>query len=140
MSDLSLRIEREISAPVEAVYQAWLNPEMLAKFMIPGEGMTVPHAKANPIEGGRFDIIMAAGDQELPHGGEYKTLTPHSCIVFTWESPFSIEGSTVTLNLTPTPSGTKIELIHVKFPDEESRSNHEGGWAMILAALETALS
>jgi len=140
MSDLSLQIDREIKAPVEAVYNAWLNPEMLARFMIPGEGMSVPKSEANPVVGGRFDIVMAAGDQELPHGGEYKTLTPFSLIVFTWESPFSVEGSTVTLKLTPTDSGTHIELIHMKFSDEESRSNHDGGWSSILAALDSALS
>ena len=139
MTDLALTLERDINAPVEKVYQAWLNPEMLAKFMLPGEGMTVPLAEANAIVGGRFKIIMAAGEQEIPHGGEYKTLTPYSLIVFTWESPFSIEGSTVTLKLTEIDSGTHIELIHVKFPDEESRANHEGGWALILTALENVL-
>jgi len=139
MTDLTLKVEREINAPAEQVYNAWLNPEMLAKFMIPGEGMTVPKAEAEAKEGGRFTIIMAAGDQELPHGGEYKKLTPFSMIVFTWESPFSVEGSTVTLTLSPTENGTRIELVHVKFADEESRSNHEGGWAAILGALDNAL-
>jgi uncharacterized protein YndB with AHSA1/START domain len=139
MSDLTLTLEREIKAPAEKVYNAWLNPEMLAKFMIPGEGMTVPKAEATPEVGGRFDIVMAAGDQELPHGGEYKQLSPFSLIVFTWESPFSVEGSTVTLKFTPTETGTHIELIQVKFADEESRSNHQGGWTSILGVLDTVL-
>ena len=140
MSELTLNVSRTINAPIQSVYNAWLDPEMLAQFMTPGEGMTVPKAEADPREGGRFSIVMAAGDQEIPHGGEYKKLVPHSQIVFTWESPFSIEGSTVTLNLSESDQGTELELIHVKFPNEESRTNHEGGWKAILECLDKALA
>lgn len=139
MSDLSLEVSRTINASIESVFNAWLNPEMLAKFMIPGEGMSVPHADADPVEGGRFEIIMQAGDKEIPHGGEYRKLIPHTQIVFTWESPFSINGSIVTLDLSELNGGTLVKLSHVKFPDEESRSNHEGGWTSILETLNTVL-
>ena len=50
-SELTLNVSRKIKAPVESVYNAWLNPEMLAKFMIAGEGMSVPRAEADPREG-----------------------------------------------------------------------------------------
>lgn len=140
MSELSLRVSRTIKAPIETVYNAWLNPTMLAKFMIAGEGMTVPRAETDAREGGRFSIIMAAGDQELPHGGEYRKLDPFSNIIFTWESPFSVEGSTVTLTFTEVDAGTNVELVHVKFLDEESRGSHENGWAAILTQLDTVLS
>ena len=135
-NELVLNLSRTIKAPVESVYNAWLNPEMLAKFMIGGEGICVPRAEADAREGGRFTVIMAAGDKEIPHGGEYKTLNPFSQIVFTWESPFSIEGSTVTLNLEGADGGTNLELIHVKFRDEQTRDNHIGGWEMILSSFK----
>ena len=122
------------------MYKAWLDPTMLAKFMIAGEGMTVPRAEADAREGGRFSINMAVGDQELPHGGEYQKLDPFSKIVFTWESPFSVAGSTVTLNFTEVAEGTNIELVHDKFLDEESRNNHEQGRVATLAQLAAVLS
>jgi uncharacterized protein YndB with AHSA1/START domain len=140
MPELSLKVSRTIKAPIEKVYNAWLNPTMLAKFMVAGEGMSVPRVETDAREGGRFSIIMARGDQELPHGGEYQKLNPFSEIIFTWESPFSIEGSTVTLHFSEVGDGTKIELVHVKFLDEESRDNHKLGWAAILAQLDTILS
>lgn len=139
MSDLTLNVSRTIKAPAKAVYNAWLNPEMLAKFMIAGEGMCIPRAEADAREGGRFTVIMAAGDKEIPHGGEYKKLNPYSQIVFTWESPFSVEGSTVTLNLEEVADGTNLELIHVKFRDEETRDNHGHGWGSILSHLAKSL-
>lgn len=140
MTDLSLTVSRIIRAPIEKVYNAWLNPEMLARFMIPGDGMTVPKAETEPKVGGRFHILMAAGDQEIPHGGEYKTLTPYTEIAFTWESPYSIDESIVTIRLEDTEEGILLQLHHVKFPTEESRDNHEGGWTAIVAKLASELA
>lgn len=139
MPELSLTVARTIKAPVEAVYNAWLNPAMLAKFMIAGEGMTVPKAKTDPHEGGSFSIIMAADGQEMPHSGVYQTLDPFSKIVFTWNSPFSVDGSTVILNFNEVDEGTNVELTHVKFVDEESQQNHKKGWMAILEQLDAVL-
>ena len=140
MTDLTLNVSRTINATPEALFNAWLDPTMLAKFMAPGPDMTVPHAANDPVEGGRFDIIMKAGDQELPHAGTYKEINPHSRLVFTWESPMSVDGSTVTLTFDPVDGGTKVNLHHVKFQDEEKRANHEGGWMAILGKLEAAVA
>ena len=140
MTDLSLTTHRTIAAPQEAVFNAWLDPEMLRKFMRPGPGMTTPKAQTDPVKGGRFELVMKAGDDEIPHAGTYKEIDPHSRIVFTWESPFSADDSTVTLDFEPDGDGTKVTLTHVRFVSEESRDNHMGGWTGILAALEETLA
>lgn len=140
MSDLSLRVARVIAAPRATVFDAWLNPDMLRKFMMPMAEMSVPKAETNPVVGGRFDIVMHAGGNDLPHSGTYKAISPHDQIVFTWESPYSVDDSTVTLDFADADGGTKVTLTHVKFADEETRNNHEGGWTGILGALDAALS
>lgn len=137
--DLRLSTDRVIAAPVEKVFNAWLDPEMLARFMRPGPDMTVPSAKSDAREGGQFEIIMRAGDQDIPHQGIYKKIARHSQIVFTWESAFSPADSEVTLNLRPEGDGTHITLTHVTFYDEEKRDNHLGGWKNILEALSEAV-
>lgn len=137
--DLSLTVSRTISAAPEAAFDAWLDPDMLARFMLPGENMSVPQAQTDPTEGGRFSIIMRAGDQDMPHAGTYKKIDRPRQLVFTWESPYSTDGSTVTLDFLPAGDGTEITLTHVRFPSEESRDNHRGGWTNILSALEAAL-
>ena len=140
MTDLTLTVERTINAPQKDVFNAWLDPEMLKQFMMPAPGMSVPKAANDPKVGGRFDIIMQAGDSEIPHAGTYREITPYDRIVFTWESPFSVDESTVTLTFTPGNGGTHVSLTHVRFADAESRDNHEGGWTGILDALDTALA
>ena len=135
MTELSLTTSRTIKAPAERVFNAWLDPKMLARFMRPAEGVTVSSAETDPREGGRFALVMNAGDKQIPHAGTYTLIKRHSRLVFTWESPHTVDGSTVTLDFTPVDGGTLVKLHHVKFPSEESRDNHEGGWAKILAAL-----
>lgn len=139
--DLTLTCTRTIPAAPEAVFDAWLNPATIAKFMTPGPGMSVPKAETDARVGGRFDIVMKAGDQEIPHWGLYRELDRPNRIVFTWNSPFTTdEDSTVTLTFAPADGGTDVTLHHVRFPSEESRDNHEGGWTHILATLEDALA
>lgn len=140
MADITLTVSRTINAPAKTVFDAWLNPEMLRQFMIPGDSMIVPSAKTDPIEGGRFEIIMRNGDQDLPHSGTYTEISPHSKIAFTWETPFSEIATDVLVTFTPKEGGTNVELSHTKFATEESRDNHKAGWAKILAALDDVLA
>lgn len=140
MTDLNLTVERTIKAAPADVFNAWLDPDMLRKFMMPGEGMTVPKASNDPKEGGRFEIVMQAGENEIPHAGTYREISPHDRIVFTWESPFSVDDSTVTLDFKPAGDGTHVTLTHIRFADEETRDNHKGGWNGILATLDAALA
>lgn len=139
MTDLTLTTHRVIAADPQRIFDAWLDPGMLARFMCPGPGMTVPRAASEAREGGRFDIVMAAGEQEIPHWGIYKEISPHTRLVFTWQSPFSVEDSTVTLSLAPVDGGTEVRLDHVKFASEEARDNHLGGWTSILNVLAETL-
>ena len=140
MTDLSLSVNRLIAAPQKRVYEAWLNAETLARFMLAVEGMTIPEATADPRVGGRFSVLMRLGDKDLPHGGTYLELIPHSRIRFSWESPYSIDGSEVTLDLTPEGTGTRVTLTHVKFPSTESRDNHNSGWSRILQVLGVCMA
>jgi len=140
MSDLSLTVKKTIPAPVEKVFDAWLDPKMLAKFMMPGPAMSVPKAESDGREGGRFNIVMATPEQEIPHAGTYLEISPHSRIRFTWESPYSVDDSTVTLDFKATgDKTTEVALTHVKFASEEARDNHKGGWTSILDMLATTL-
>ena len=135
MTELSLTVERVIGAAQSDLFNAWLDPKMLAKFMVPAQGVTVPHAANDPVEGGRFDILMRAGDDDLPHAGTYREITPHERIIFTWESPYSVDDSLVTLTFAPVDAGTRVTLHHVRFANEEARDSHNGGWTAILGAL-----
>jgi len=141
MTDLTVNINKTIQAPIETVFDAWLKPETVSRFMLPMPGMPEPHAEIDAREGGSFTILMQVGDDKIPHTGEYLEINRPTKLIFTWASPFSTDNSTVTLNFDAIDDNkTKIELTHVRFIDEESRSNHEGGWSNILDKLNEIVS
>jgi len=136
MNNLICNVNRVINAPIEKVFDAWLNPQILSRFMLPMPGMPHPRTEVDAREGGRFTIYMEVGEEIIPHSGTYLQLDRPSRLVFSWESPFSTDGSSVTLDFTAVDSGnTRTELTHVRFIDEETRNNHEAGWENILAVL-----
>jgi len=137
MNDLICKLSRVINAPIDKVFDAWLDPHLLARFMLPMRGMPQPKTEVDGRVGGRFTIHMDVGEKIIPHSGTYLELDRPNRLVFSWESPFSTDGSTVTLEFTVQDKAkTRLELTHVRFIDEETRDNHEIGWGNILAALD----
>ena len=142
MTDLTVNIEKIIHAPIEKVFDAWLDPKIMSKFMNGMPGNPDSEVENDAREGGKFTIFMYAGDEKLPHTGEYLEIRRPDKLVFTWKSRYSVvDDSTVTLNFTKMGDDkTKISLLHVKFIDEETRSGHEGGWGVILDKLSEIMS
>ena len=139
MTDLTLTARRTIKAPPERVFNAWLDPAMMSKFMSPRPDMHVREARSDAKVGGRFYVMMV-GDKDYPHEGTYKEITPHSRLVFTWEAPWSAPGTYVTIDFNPVAGGTEVVLTHVKFLSEESRDNHMQGWTGILSKLDATVA
>jgi len=142
MTDLKLNIEKIINAPIEKVFDAWLNPKMLSKFMRGLPDMADTDVEIDAREGGHFTFIMHLGDEKIPHTGEYLEISRPDKLVFTWASQYSVvDNSTVTLNFIKIDDNkTNILLTHVKFIDEAARSGHEEGWSNVLDKLNEVMS
>ncbi|THB69985.1 MAG: SRPBCC domain-containing protein [Desulfobulbaceae bacterium] len=137
MTDLSLTINEVVHAPIEKVFDAWLDPYTLSKFIIPMKGMPEPAVENDPRVGGRFSIIMNFEGNSLPHEGSYLEIDRPHKLKFTWVSDHSPEGSTVTLVFASLEAGkTEVQLTHVKFFDEAAMHDHKGGWTTILETLD----
>ena len=141
MNDLTLTVSKTINAAIEDVFDAWLDPLLLAQFILPMPGMPQPQVENEPRQGGGFTIVMQVGENAIPHTGKYLQITRPNKLVFSWLSPFSTDDSKVTINFNEIDSATtNIELTHVRFIDEEARADHEGGWSNILEMLNKTLS
>ena len=90
MPDLSLTVRRTIRAEPQKIFEAWLDPAMMTKFMSPRPDMVVREARSDPRVGGTFFVLMV-GDKDYPHSGTYKEVTRYSRLVFTWEAPWSAQ-------------------------------------------------
>lgn len=142
MTELELTVSRKIAASREKVFNAWLSPEILAQFMRPPTGdAAASKVKTDPVKGGRFSIVMVTAEREIPHAGTYLEIDPYSRLAFTWESPYSLDDSVVTIDLAELgPDATEITLKQVKFRSEEARQGHTKGWNSILDNLEESLA
>ncbi|QRM53321.1 SRPBCC domain-containing protein [Sinorhizobium sp. BG8] len=142
MTELELTVSRKIAAPREKVFNAWLSPEMLAKFMRPIADCIEPsRVSTDPVKGGRFQIVMVTAEREIPHSGTYLEIDPHSHLAFTWESPHSLDDSVVTIDLAELDAQTtEVTLKQVKFRSEDARLGHIKGWTTILDNLETSFA
>lgn len=133
---LEIRLSKEIEAPRNEVFDAWLDTGALTDFIRPAEGITIPKVEVDAREGGKFLILMQVGDEQLPHSGEYKIIDRYDTLAFTWNSGHAGQGSVVTLSFEEiAPDRTRVHLHHVGLPSEDSQRAHHGGWSKILETL-----
>jgi uncharacterized protein YndB with AHSA1/START domain len=134
-TDLSLRVTQHVPARPERVFDAWLDPAMIHRFMIASAGQTIGSAQTDPKVGGAYRIVMKTGTGDVPHWGEYREISRPGRLVFTWNSPHGAPGSVVTLTFEPDGQGTMVTLVQDLFVSEGSRDGHIRGWTSILATM-----
>ena len=132
-----LTLHRVVDAPVEAVYAAWTEPEMLRRWLAPGNA-TVVRAVAEVAVGGTFLVEMRGADgRRWLTRGLYREVVPHRRLVHTWRWEGSEIETLVTVEFEPESAGrTRLTLTHSRFAEDEVRDEHEQGWSGCLAKLE----
>jgi uncharacterized protein YndB with AHSA1/START domain len=139
----ALEMTRVFNAPVDRLFRAWTEPEIMNKWYFPGPNM---HAvcTVDLRVGGRYEVQMVPeeGDPYIA-GGVYQEIVPQEKLVFTWlwkHEDANME-SLVTLLFKPIGKRqTELTLIHERFPNEEERDKHGEGWVGVLDQLEIALN
>ncbi len=141
MTPSELVLTRTIAASAQTLFEAWLDPHALARFMCPGD-VTCKKVEVAPQISGSFLILMVAGDKEMPHQGEYRVIHPFECLEFTWRSMNTGgENSLVTLLFESLGQAqTKLTLRHVGLPTDASKKDHHAGWSSIMEKLSSFLS
>jgi len=138
-TEVELKVIQHVPAPPDRVFDAWLDPEMLARFMRPKQDEPAPGVDLDPRVGGRYEILMGPPENADRHWGEYKEIARPERLVFTWNSPHAAPDSLVTLTFKMVDGGTEVTLVHDRFPSEGSREGHRQGWTNILETLAKTL-
>jgi len=127
--------EIEIGASPEAVFDAWLDPSLAARFFAAGE-TSVREIAIDPREGGAFRLVMAGASETFEHEGRYVVIDRPRRLILTWISSGTDHRlSLVEITFTPTAAGVRVRIDHEGIPDAERAGRHEGGWVTILAKL-----
>lgn len=116
------------------------TPETVFEYLVTAEGMTAwmgQYAELDPTPGGRFAVDIAGHAIR----GEYLHVEPPRRVVVSWgmagSETLPAGASRVEFTLTPTSTGTRVELTHSELPDLEVRG-HADGWAHFLPRLGVA--
>jgi uncharacterized protein YndB with AHSA1/START domain len=134
--DYSVTVRREIAAPAEDLFDAWLDARSLGSWLRPS-GIRETRAETDPRVGGTFRIVMVDDESSIMHTGTYREIDRPRRLVFTWSSPatrFRDSIVTVTFQLS-SDSSTVVEIHQVGLPDEEARASHHAGWSDVLREL-----
>jgi len=143
---LTVRVSREIKATREAVFDAWVIPELRCRWWKNYKGEPPTHCEIDGRVGGRYCVRQIGGgtDDCGPEGyewemsGEFVEFDRPSRLAFTWNVNHPDERETdqlVTIEFEETSAGTRVTIIHERIIGTELRDGINGGWTNALVDL-----
>jgi uncharacterized protein YndB with AHSA1/START domain len=146
-----VRLERIIPAAPHQVYRAWLDPDLLRRWLAPG-GLEVKRVQIEERAGGHFRVWQADAGSDV--GGfdcELIELVPDQRIVFRWgfvgpeRTGGPVFDSLLTITLREAPDGgTALTLVHERLDElaaavPDVAKNVGPGWELALAKLSATI-
>lgn len=137
----TVKLVRNIPASQQAVYEAWLNPKMMAQFMKAAPGMLIEDVRVDARVGGALKLTMIMGAKRMHVVGEYRKMEPYKTLVFTFATGEAPYPGVVTLTFEATgPKSTRLTLEEAGLETESLRKDHVAGWGSMLDLLDTLLA
>lgn len=144
---IDVRVTHDFPHPPEPVFDAWLDPELIARWMFGPElrDEKVQGISIAPRVGGSFSFRVLRGNELLDHAGHYLEMERPHRLAFTWGvRQYLPESSTVYVDIapvdTPIGPGARLELTH-RMPEDASdyAEQTRKGWKTMLRLLERTL-
>lgn len=146
---VKVEVKRAYAASAERVFDAWLDPKMIAKFMFGPQlrDEEILHLKLDPRAGGRFSFLVRRQGTDIDHVGEYFEFSRPYHLSFSWSAlakgyaAKEDAASRVTIDIAPTDTGCELTLTHLipaEWKDYAERTQQ--GWTKMTDALDAALT
>lgn len=131
------------SVPAERVFDAWIDPAMLSRWMF---GPNVREERVVKLNldrkvGGKFSFVVERNGIEIDHVGEYLEIDRPRRLSFTWATRESLpDTSRVTVEIIPRVKGCDVKLTHDMSPKwADFVDKAAGSWTKMLDALDQTL-
>ncbi|MCB1055811.1 MAG: SRPBCC domain-containing protein [Acidobacteria bacterium] len=138
----TLALSRWYKASIDEVFEAFTNPELLRQWWGP-RNFTIEDLSFPAVEGGEYRVRLRAPDgSTYAHSGTFQEVRRPDRLCYSWrwtEGPFPDDDTLVELDFHAEDGGTRVELVHSRFPDRATRDAH-GGWVDSLERLTTWLA
>lgn len=128
MQNEMITIQALMYAPIETVWELWVNPKHITQWAFASDDWEAPYAENDLKVGGTFKTTMAAkdGSSQFDFAGSYTNIQENELIEYDLE-----DGRHVRVTFESTPGGTKITQAFD--PEQEnSRDLQRAGWQAIL--------
>jgi uncharacterized protein YndB with AHSA1/START domain len=141
--DHVLRIERVFNAPVEKVFDAWTNEEVLRRWLHANPGWETPVAEVDLRVGGAIRIVMRDPVARSDHGarGEYRQIDRPHRLVFSWIfDRHPDEHQLIELEFSEHDGITTVVMTNSAIATDQQRIDQRGGWQACYDNLERVLA
>ncbi|MEO7521194.1 MAG: SRPBCC family protein [Gemmatimonas sp.] len=131
---------RTIAAPRERVFDAWLDANTFATWMVP-PGIRASTARIDARVLGAYELTMHGDGNALMHSGVYREIDPPRRIIFTWISLGThFRESVVTVAFAVNGAATDVVVTHDGLPDAGAEVAHRDGWTAVLERLDELIT
>lgn len=138
---LLLTVMRRFNATPEQVYDAWLDPAVVGKWLFATPGGEMTRVEIDARVGGRFAIVERRGEVEAYHGGEYVALVRPKFLAFSFAvNPELTDAAMVKIDIVEVDGGCEVALVQAmdrKYGEYLERS--KAGWETLLGNLAGVL-
>ncbi len=120
-SDLDLVAHRAFQAPVQALYEAWTEPGLFARWWVPqssGLRLLSCHLDVRPGGGYRLEFAHPAAEGSIAFFGTYREVVPLQRLV--WTNEESAEGAVTTVTFEAGDDGTSGLTFQERYPTREA--------------------
>ena len=141
---LKVVVTHSFSASSDRVFDAWLDPKMIEKWMFSPTLLEqeVVRISLDARVGGSFSFVVRRQGKEIDHIGKYLEIDRPRRLVFTWGvRQDSGDSSRVMVDVVAQGTGSELILTHELDPawaDYESRTRDS--WTKMLKVLDDTLS
>lgn len=139
-SNYSLAIGRRIHAPIAAVFDAWLDGDLIRAWMQPRPDVIVTDVQTDVSVGGAFRIVMRGNGCDEAREGVYGIIDRPRRLSFSWVSAPAGTDSHVDISfLESADEETMVLLKHERLASPIARENHREEWRKSLDSLASTL-
>jgi uncharacterized protein YndB with AHSA1/START domain len=107
-SDIRARISIDLDAQPNAMFDAWVNPQLMERWLFKSPTNTL-EARTDPRAGGTFSIVEYDAGHVITHDGSYAIVEPPKRLSFSLAVPQHFAGL-AQIDVTITPIGSKSRL------------------------------
>lgn len=135
-----LVVTREFSATPERVFDAWLDPAGVGRWLFATPDGVMQRVEIDARVGGKFVIAEKRGDSVAEHLGTYEVIDRPRRLVFAFADSWDHNPTRVSVDIEAVPGGCRLTLTHEMDPQWAAYAEQaRGGWTKILESLARRL-